>query len=58
MGIALVEQSAVPVVRVDHAPLIGVFEFPITKPDKRFKAFPVASSPECVNNFETLAVGN
>lgn len=53
-GIALIEQAGVSIVRVDHAPLIGVFEFSIPEPDERIKALPVASSLRCrLLNFQS-----
>ena len=40
--VALVEKSAVSIVRVDHAPLIGVVEFTITKPHETCEVLPIA----------------
>ena len=39
----MIEQSAVPIVRVDDGPLIGVFNFPVTKPHERIESLPIAS---------------
>ena len=40
--VRLVEQATVPMMGVDDRPLVGIFEFPITKPDEAGEVLPVA----------------